>query len=154
VRNAAPIALLCVFGVFAAVSFARIAPQQKPPQNVFDDRAASRLFMQMSEALQGHSQKQFLALFDLAQMKDGPLFRQQIESFFSQTDSVRVHLNLIETAIDGDKATLAVDAEMEAQPSNGSATQRKNERLNFIVSPSGAGWKFFDLQQRGFFSLP
>ena len=58
------------------------AAQKPPQQNAFDDRTASRLLSQLSEALQGHSQKQFLALFDFARMKDGTLFRQQIESFF------------------------------------------------------------------------
>ncbi|HEY1936327.1 MAG TPA: hypothetical protein VGJ33_00150 [Candidatus Angelobacter sp.] len=140
-----------------AFSFAPIqghAAQKPPQQNAFDDRTASRLLSQLSEALQGHSQKQFLALFDFGRMKDGTLFRQQIESFFSQTESIRAHLNLAETAMEGDKATLAVDAEMETQPSNGSATLRRNERLSFVAASSGAGWKFVDVQPRGFFSLP
>ena len=139
-----------------AFSLAPIQGQaaQKPQQDAFDDRTASRLLLQLSEALQGHSQKQFLALFDFGRMKDGPLFRQQIESFFSQTESIRAHLNLAETALEGDKATLAVDAEMETQPSNGSATLRRNERLSFVATSSSAGWKFVDVQPRGFFSLP
>ena len=72
------------------------------------------MLLQLSEALQGHSQKQFLGLFDLNRMKDGPLFKQQINSFFGQAESIRVHLNLMDTSFDGDKANLAVDAEMEA----------------------------------------
>jgi hypothetical protein len=145
VRSTARVAWLLFFFVFAVA---------QSPQNAFDDRAASRMLMQLSEALQGHSQKQFLALFDFTQMKDGALFRQQVASFFSQTDSIRAHLNLVDTAAEGDKATLAVDAEMETQPSNGSATLRRNERLNFVAASSGSGWKFVDVQPRGFFSLP
>jgi hypothetical protein len=129
-------------------------PKQPPQQGAFDAETASRLLLQLNEALQGHSQKQFLALFDLTRMKDGPLFKQQITSFFSQTDSIRVHLNLSETAQDGDRATMAVEAEMEAQPSNGSPAARRNERLNFVVANAGTSWKFVDLQPRSFFSLP
>jgi hypothetical protein len=130
------------------------AAQGDPPQNSFDERAASRLLLQLNEALQGHSQKQFFALFDLAKMKDGTLFRQQIASFFSQTESVRVHLNLAEIAGEGGKATAAVDAEMEIEPSNGSPTLRRSERLKFAVVNAGGSWKFVDVQPRGFFGLP
>lgn len=141
--------------LFAMLLPAQVAPQkQSPPPAAFDAQTASRLLLQLSEALQGHSQKQFLALFDLAKMKDGAFFRQQVNSFFSQTESIRVHLNLGETSLDGDKASIAVEAEMEAEPRNGGAVSRSNERLNFVAANAGDGWKFVDLQPRSFFSLP
>ena len=133
---------------------AQNAPQQQPSPSAFDAQVASRMLLQLSEALQGHSQKQFLGLYDLDRMKDGPLFKQQINSFFGQTDSIRTHLNLVDTSLDGDKANLAVDAEMEAQPSNGGAPARRNERLTFTVAKVGDKWKFVELQPRSFFSLP
>ena len=139
--------------LFCMTLRAQDKPQQPTP-NSFDAQTASRMLLQLSEALQGHSQKQFLALFDLDTMKEGPLFRQQINSFFGQTDSIRVHLNLVDTSIDGDKANLAVDAEMEAQPSNGGAPARRNERLTFTVVRVGDKWKFVEVQPRSFFSLP
>jgi hypothetical protein len=138
----------------SATLSAQTSPQPQPTPNAFDAQAASRLLLQLSEALQGHSQKQFLALFDLDRMKDGALFRQQINSFFAQTESIRVHLNLVDTSVDGDKASLAVDAEMEAEPRNGGPVARRNERLNFVVANAGNHWKFVDLQPRSFFSLP
>ena len=133
---------------------AQNAPQQQPTPAAFDAQIASRLLLQLSEALQGHSQKQFLAHFDLAKMKDGALFRQQVNSFFAQTESIRVHLNLGETSLDGDKASIAVEAEMEAEPKNGGAIARRNERLNLVVANTGNSWKFVELQPRSFFSLP
>jgi hypothetical protein len=151
VRSFVTIVFMALFSVTLAA--AQTAPPNQPPQNAFDAQAASRLLLRLSEALQGHSQKQFLALFDLDKMKDGALFRQQINSFFAQTESIRVHLNLVDTSIDGDKASLAVDAEMEAQPSNGGAPARRNERLNFMVARAGDNWKFADVQPRSFFSL-
>jgi hypothetical protein len=149
----------CATAIFVALLLCGIvraqnAPQPQPTPVAFDAQTASRLLLQLSEALQGHSQKQFLALFDLDRMKDGPLFQQQISSFFGQTDSVRVHLNLVDTSLDGDKAKLAVDAQMEAAPSNGGAAERKNERLNFVVASQGNRWKFIEVQPRSFFSLP
>lgn len=143
---------LIVLLVYATVA-AQTAPQQQPTSSTFDAQAASRLLLQLSEALQGHSQNRFLALFDLDAMKEGALFRQQINSFFGQADSIRVHLNLVDTSGDGDKASLAVDAEMEAQPRDGGAPTRRNEQLNFAVGRSGDRWKFVDVQPRSFFSL-
>jgi len=133
---------------------AQNAPQQQSSPGAFDAQTASRMLLQLSEALQGHSQKQFLGLFDLNTMKDGPLFKQQINSFFGQTDSIRVHLNLTDTSVDGDKANVTVEAEMEAQPSNGGAPGRRNERLIFTVAGVGDKWKFIEVQPRSFFSLP
>ncbi len=129
-------------------------PKQPPAQTAFDAQTASRLLRDLSEALQGQSQKKFLALFDLDRMKDSALFRQQIASFFSRTISIRVHLNLGETAVEGDRATVAVDAQMEAEPGDGSPIVRRNDRLNFTVANSGGTWKFVELQPRSFFSLP
>jgi hypothetical protein len=143
---------LTVLLVYATLA-AQTAPQQQPTPATFDAQAASRMLLQLSEALQGHSQKQFLALFDLDRMKDGALFKQQINSFFGQADSIRVHLNLVDTSFDGDKASLAVDAEMEAQPRDGGAPTRRNERLNFAVGRVDDTWKFVDVQPRSFFSL-
>ena len=130
------------------------APHQAPPPPTFDQQTASRLLLQLSESLQGHSQKQFFGLFDLERMKDGLLFKQQASSFFNQTESIRVHLNLVDTSMDGDKANVAVDAEMEAEPRNGGPIARRNERLNFVVANTGNNWKFVDVQPRSFFSLP
>ena len=132
---------------------AQNVPQQQPSPSALDAQTASRLLLQLSEALQGHSQKQFLGLFDLDRMKDGPLFKQQINSFFGQADSIRVHLNLVDTSVDSEKAGLAVDAEIEAQPRDGGAPTRRNERLNFAVAKVGDRWKFVDVQPRSFFSL-
>jgi hypothetical protein len=149
----------CATAIFAALLFAAMvqaqnAPQPQPTPGAFAAQTASRLLLQLSEALQGHSQKQFLALFDLDRMKGGPLFKQQISSFFGQTDSIRVHLNLVDTSLGSDKAKLSVDAQMEAAPSNGGAPERRNEQLNFVVARVGDKWKFVDVQPRSFFSLP
>ena len=145
-------AMSMFMAIFLGVAIAAQTPSQ-PTSNAFDEQAASRLLLQLSEALQGHSQKQFLALFNLDMMKDGALFKQQINSFFSQTESIRVHLNLVDTSVDGDKASITVDAEMEAQPGNGGAPTRRNERLNRVVANGGNSWKVVEVQPRSFFSL-
>jgi hypothetical protein len=153
VRKSALFPALALF--CATVACAQSAPQKPTPeQGAFDTETASRMLLQLSEALQGHSQKQFLALFDLDRMKDGALFKQQITSFFSQTDSIRAHLKLDDTAMEGDKATMTVEAEMEAEPSNGGPIARRTDLLTFVAAKPRGIWKFVDIQPRWFFSLP
>ena len=149
-RSGAMVTLIIL--LVCATLAAQTAPQQPTPA-AFDAQAASRMLLQLSEALQAHSQSRFQALFDLDAMKEGALFRQQINSFFGHADSIRVHLNLADTSVEGEKTGLAVDAEMEAQPRDGGAPTRRNERLNFTVGRVGGRWKFVDLQPRSFFSL-
>jgi hypothetical protein len=148
-------ALLCVaLGLFVAGFCCAQAQHAQPAaQTTFTDKTASDLLLQLSEALEGHSQKKMLALFDLPQMKGGGSFKQQINLFFSQTESIHVHLNLVETAT-GEKPSFTVDAEMDAQPSNGGQAWRRNERLSLTVANAGGSWKFVEIQPRSFFSLP
>ena len=136
------------------------SPPQPPPANpVFTDRDASTLLRQLSEALQSHSRKKLFGLFDFKQMADGPLFRQQIDALLSHSESIRVHLNLMETdktiRADGvPDGAMAVEAEMEVQPSNGGVAWRRNERLVFGVDRVGQSWKFYLVSPSSFFSLP
>jgi hypothetical protein len=86
-------------------------------------------------------------------MKDGAIFKQQISSFYAQTESIRVHMNLGEITTEGESTTVSVDAEIEAEPRNGGPVAHQNETITFTVVNSG-GWKFADVQPRSFFSLP
>ena len=135
----------------ALLLHAQSSPQSSEP---FSDRDASTLLRRLSSSLQAHSKKNFLALFDLGKMKDGPLFKQQIDHFFAHADTIRVHLNLAETNADTETPAFTVDAEMEIQPRVGGQASRINNRVSFTVARAGTDWKIVDLQPRSFFSLP
>ena len=153
--KAANVHRFCAPFVLAVFFFTTLLPAQskKAPAGAFDDQAASQLLLQLTEALQGHSQKQFLALFDLDKMKDGVSFKQQIIAFYSHTEFIRVHMTLGEITAEDEGTTLSVNAEMEIEPRNGSPAEHQNEIVTFTVVNSG-GWKFVDVQPRSFFSLP
>lgn len=160
-------ALLCLtVGLFVAcistaqaqnsqASHSQASNSQNQAPTAFTEKTASDLLFHLSEALEGHSQKKMLALFDLPQMKGGGSFKQQINLFFSQTEStIRVHLNLVETAAEGERPSFTVDAEMDAQPINGGPAWRRNERLTLVMANAGGSWKVVEIQPRSFFSLP
>jgi hypothetical protein len=142
--------LATLFAAILLLGARSAAPQQPTP--TFTDRDASSLLRQLGEALEARSQKKLLALFDFSQMKDAEIFRQQLNSLIDRTDSVRVHLNLVETS--AGPPGMTVDAEMETQTGDLNPASHKTERLSFTVARSGKTWKFIDLRPRSFFSLP
>ena len=147
-------AFVFMFVLSVLLFIRRAAPQKAPPEKAFDEAAASRLLMQLSEALEAHIQKQFLAVFDVEKMREGAIFRQQINAFFSHTESFRVHMNLAEVNVEGERATVVVDAELEGQPANSGQAWRRNQQLNFIVAGAAGNWKFIEVLPRSFLSLP
>jgi hypothetical protein len=125
--------------------------QAEPPS--FNDRIAAQFLSQLKESLQGHSQKKLLASFDLTRMKDGALFKQQINSFFDQTGTIRVHFNLQQSSTEEGKGLAVLDAEMEAEAIEDNAPSlHKSMQLRLTVEPGASGWKITDVQPRSFFS--
>lgn len=138
----------------ACLSAAQADPQAQPPaQAAFTEKTASDLLLQLSTTLEAHNLKRFLALYDLPQMKSGGLFKQQVRLFFNQTESIRVHLNLVETGVENEQPTMSVDAELDAQPING-PPWRRNQRLTLTLANAGGSWHIVEIQPRSFFSLP
>lgn len=129
------------------------AQSTKPEEKVFDYRAAAQMMNQIGDALVARDQERVLDAFDLDKMNDGPLFRQQISSFFANTGNIRVHLNLAEATMENGKGVARVDAEMEAGLRDENLPPvRKQAQLRFVAEKSGEVWKFTDVEPRTFFS--
>jgi hypothetical protein len=129
------------------------SPEPKPEENAFNDRVAAQLLNQIAGALVAHNQKNMLGAFDLGKMNDGPLFRQQIASFFADAVTIRAHLNLVQAAMETGKGVATVDVEMEAVRRDDSLLPvHKQAQLRFVAEKSSGGWKFTDVQPRTFFS--
>jgi hypothetical protein len=142
---------------FAAMLFANDGlPASAPSQteaSSFNDRVAGQLLGQLKESLQGHSQKKLLVSFDLTKMKDGALFKQQVNSFFDQTGTIRVHFNLQQVSTEEGKGIAVLDAEMEVEALDGNVPSlHKHMQLRLIAEPGASGWKITDVQPRSFFS--
>jgi hypothetical protein len=131
----------------------------KPPsgssgesQKGFDDQAATSLLMQFTRGLQNKNQQQVLAAFDFTHMQDGEHFQQQLISFLGHANSIRMHINLVSTASDSGGGTAEADFEMEVDFRDAILPNHKQARLKFFVRNTSTGWKFVELQPRGFFS--
>ncbi|HKD13976.1 MAG TPA: hypothetical protein VKE71_05450 [Candidatus Angelobacter sp.] len=127
----------------------RAKTQTEEPSVIFTEADASKLLSQVAEGLQGHSPRKMLGAFDLSRMDGGPQFKEQITAFFNQYDTIRVHFKLVQ--VKDDEAT--VDAEIDGTPRNAiTPPEHKRLQLRFTVGKTAAGWKFVDVQPRGFFS--
>lgn len=146
--------LLWLLTVGLSCGFFFAAAAQNPPQNGFTAGDVSKLLNQINDALINRQAGKFLAVFDLARMTGGQLFKQQVTSFISHSDSIRLHFNITETAMNGAQGTATVDAEMEAEARDGNTPPvRKQATLRFLAEHTSAGWKFTDVQPRSFFSM-
>lgn len=147
-------AMLFIAAQFAAGAPPPSANQDQHGQVAFTDDVASGLLSQIANGLESRNQRKVLAAFDLAAMPDGQLFKQQIVSFMSHTESIRIHINLVQTSVDAGEGTAEADVEMEAALRDSNANPvHKQARLVFTAENTPAGWKFIDVQPRPFFSL-
>lgn len=121
-------------------------------QKTFSAHDASILLNQMNDGLVTRSAGKFLAAFDLTRMDNGQIFKQQISSFISHTDAIRMHFNLTNAGMNGGQGVATVDVQMEADMGNGGAPLHKEATLSLVAEQAGSGWKLIDLRPRGFFS--
>jgi len=125
-----------------------------PKETTFSYQAASELLDQIGTGLTSHSQKKLLASFDLTKMTNGPLFRMQTSTLMAQTATIRVHFNLLEVVMEGEKGVASVDIEMEADSRDPNVLPlHKQARLRMVAENSSSGWKFVDVDPRTFFSV-
>jgi hypothetical protein len=119
----------------------------------FSDAVASDVLQQLADGLEGHSQRLMLSAFDDNKMDGYLSFEDQIEAFFRQYDSFRLHYRIAQATTEGDKGIVLVDLEMEEIPRCTSAQPvRKRDQMRFEMERGKKGWKIVDLRPRGFFS--
>ena len=119
----------------------------------FSESVAQDVLQQLTDGLEGHSQRLMLSAFDDNKM-DGYLnFEDQIEAFFQRYDSFRIHYRIVQATTEGDKGVVLVDIEMESIPRSANAQPvRKRDQMRFEMERGKKGWKIVDLRPRPFFS--
>lgn len=119
----------------------------------FSDAVAQSVLQQLTDGLEGHSDRQMLSTFDDTKM-DGYLnFQNQILAFFQSYESFHVHFRISQTTGEANKGEVLVDFELEKVPRSADAQPvRKRDQLRFDMERSKKGWKIVDLRPRGFFS--
>ena len=119
----------------------------------FSDSVAQDVLQQLTDGLEGHSERLMLSAFDDNKM-DGYLnFEDQIDAFFQRYDSFRVHFRIVQATTEGDKGVVLVDIEMEEIPRSANAQAvRKRDQMRFEMERGKKGWKIVDLRPRPFFS--
>jgi hypothetical protein len=123
--------------------------------SAFSERDASHLLEQISQGLISRNQNQVLGAFDLSGMRDRALFRQQIVSFVAHAENIRLYFHVTRVSASTEKSDAEAEVEMEAdaRDSNNAAPIHKEARLHLSARNTSSGWRFTDVQPRGFFSL-
>ena len=147
ISRALPLVLVVAFLFGASVQ-----PVPAQQQNPFTFTDAAKLLQRMNDALVNRQAGKFLSAFDVTKMRNGPLFKQQITSFISHSDSIRMHFNLTQVTMSGTQGAATADAELEADMGNGGEPLYKQASLHFIAEKTGTAWEFVDVQPRSFFS--
>lgn len=114
---------------------------------------AMTVLRQVETGLVNHNPRIMLNAFDLARMTDGRVFQQETFSFFDLTARIRVHFNLLQTAMDGARGVADVNMEMEAEMRDDRLpVVHKQAQLHLVFEKSGGGWRIVDITPRDFFS--
>ena len=123
-------------------------------QDSFSDRTAHALLEQIASGLVAQNRKRMLGAFDLDKMTDGPLFKQQVSSLFSQTVNIRVHFDQIQTSVEEGRGIATVEFELEAGRTDDRLPPLyKQAQLHLVAENTNGKWKFTDVQPRTFFSI-
>lgn len=119
----------------------------------FSDAVAQSVIRQLTDGLEGHSDRQMLSVFDDSRM-DGYLnFQNQIRAFFQSNESFHVHFRISRATGEANKGVVLVDFELEEVPRCADAQPvRKRDQLHFDMERGKKGWKIVDLRPRDFFS--
>jgi hypothetical protein len=153
---AAPLALAIICGGVSAQSTPAPTPSpaQSPEQNdSFTDNVASQLLDQFVSGLVTRNQKKLLSACDFARMRDGARFQQQINSFLAQAGTIRIHYSRLRTSSEGAKGAVTAMVEMEADSRDENILPvHKMAQLRLLAENTAGGWRFTDVQPRGFFS--
>ena len=119
----------------------------------FSDAVAQSLLEKLVDALEGHSDRAMLSVFDDEKMEDYSTFQLQIVALFRRCDSFRVHYRMAQTTDEGRKGVALVDFEMDKLPrSSDEQPVRERDQLRFEMERGNKGWKIIEVQPRAFFN--
>lgn len=128
------------------------APKDEVNTEVFSQAVANDVLGQIRDGLEGHSQRLMLGAFDQDKMDGYLSFEDQIEALFQRYDSFRVHYRISNSSVEGGKAIVLVDWEMEEIPKSNGSPQRRNGQVKFEMERGRKGWKVVEVTPRGIFS--
>ena len=119
---------------------------------VFDERAAAAVLDTIRNGLEGHSQRRLLSAFDRDKMDGYLTFQDQIDAYFTDYQSIRVTLRIIQTSQENNRGVILADFQLENEPRGGGPISRRQGQLRFELERGPKGWKIVDFNPREFFS--
>ena len=147
--------LLLVMAAPAQALSLQSQPQPPPPPaaNDFSEAVATRLLDKLRSGLESGSLEDMLDTFDREKMPNYNAFRDQLRSFLSKYQEVRVRYHITQTWSENGRGIALVDFEMEGVPTSGCIPPLHSQgQIRFEFGRGRTGWKIVDLDPREFFS--
>ena len=149
---------LQILSLVLALSIAGLAQQASAPAptpqsdaTAFTVDDANEILSQFREALAAHNQRKLFALLDAERMQGYQSFQDQMKSYFSRYETIRVNVHSIQSSGENEKGIITATFEVEITPRYGSAF-RKQAQLRFLLERRDKSWRIVDINPRGFFS--
>jgi hypothetical protein len=120
--------------------------------STFSEAVANAVIRRLRDGLEGHSQRLMLSIFDRDKITDYSSFENQIDAFFNHYEAFRTHLRVLEATMEGEKAIVLTEIEMEAIPRGDAPPVRKQNQLRLELERGSKGWKIIEFKPRDFFS--
>ena len=122
------------------------------PAKTLTEKEAAHVMDGMRKALESNRPNRLTAMFDPARMPEFPVFRDQLEQFFTRYESVRVRYHVDQIAQDGGFGSIVSEFFLEALPvSDGLPGLRRRAQMRVVLAWDGSEWKIADLSPRNFF---
>jgi hypothetical protein len=143
------VAVLCT--AFAIGQQPTAPPQSQAPE--FGDAEGAQVLHDFAGALEGHSLRRFLALFDENSYPDFAVFSGEMDSYFGRYDQFRVHYNLKQTGTNADgHGVLLAQVQLEELPIDTGEVVRRTTTLSFELVHVNGKWKIASFHPREFLS--
>ncbi len=145
-------ALTLVPVLLLAFIFSLAAQQKTENAPVFDERAAASVLGTIRDGLEGHSQRRLLSAFDRDKMDGFLTFEDQIDAYFTDYQSFRVSMRIVQTSEENHRGIILADFQIENTPRGGGPVSTRQAQLRFELERGPKGWKIVDFNPRNFFS--
>jgi hypothetical protein len=128
-------------------------PDTSRTQAEFTDADGADVLHSLEAALEGHSLRRFLNLFDPDAYPRFPTFSAEMDSYFGRYDSFRVHYNLRQTTTEANgHGVLIAQMTIDQEPAGTGESVRRSDEVHFDLVRSNGKWKIAGFSPREFLS--
>lgn len=115
-------------------------------------KVLSRVLRSFKDGFEGLSPSSLRDWIDRDKFYDYPRFEEGVTVLLSSVSEMRVFTREVNVQVEGSRAVMIVDAEMElASRQNPSRTEKRRQQITFDFQRTSEGWLITEINPRSFF---